>query len=283
MAHSHDKAVDPPSATHPFRRRLYDIIFKADTTAGKGFDIVLLLLIFLSVIAVMLETVEELDRRYHTLFLTIEWVVTVLFTLEYFLRIYCVQKPRYYIFSFYGLIDLLALLPTYISLVFVGSHYLLTIRALRLLRIFRVFKLARYLVEGRVLMQALRASRPKIIVFLTTVFAIVIFIGSLMYLIEGDADSGFTSIPRAVYWAIVTITTVGYGDIIPTTPLGQFLAAALMILGYAIIAVPTGIVSAELVEAKRHKNIPGVIECGVCGKEGHDIDAQFCKYCGANL
>lgn len=282
MDSSNQRKPHPPTPNN-LRGRIHAIIFEADTPLGKLFDIVLLVLILASVLAVMLETVHELDSKYHTLFLTIEWIVTILFTIEYLLRIYSVMRPSKYIFSFYGIIDLMAILPAYISLLIAGSQYLLTIRALRLLRIFRVFKLARYLVEGRVLMHALKASRPKIIVFLTTIFSLVIFIGTLMYLIEGDSDSGFTSIPRSVYWAIVTITTVGYGDIAPVTTLGQMLSAALMVLGYAIIAIPTGIVSVELAQASRELKAVNTTSCPSCAKEGHDIDAEFCKFCGANL
>lgn len=276
----------PVKHTHhdgTLRSKVHAIIFEAETPTGKIFDVLLLILILVSVLAVMLETVKEFDVKYHDLFLTIEWVVTILFTLEYGLRIYSVKKPSKYIFSFYGLVDLLAILPTYISLIFAGSQYLLTIRALRLLRIFRVFKLARYLVEGRVLIRALMASRPKIIVFLTTVFSIVIFIGSIMYLVEGEANEGFTSIPRSVYWAIVTITTVGYGDITPVTTLGQMLSAMLMVLGYAIIAVPTGIVSVEIAAASRQLKQVNTEACPSCGKDGHDVDAKHCKFCGAIL
>lgn len=282
MQSSNQPKPHPPTQ-NSLRARIHSVIFEAETPGGKIFDIALLILILASVVAVMLETVQELDAKYHNLFLTIEWVVTILFTIEYALRIYSVHKPKKYIFSFYGMIDLLAILPTYISILVAGSQYLLTIRALRLLRIFRVFKLARYLVEGRVLIRALMASRPKIIVFLTTVFSIVIFIGSIMYLVEGKADSGFTSIPRSVYWAIVTITTVGYGDISPATPLGQMLAAMLMVLGYAIIAVPTGIVSVEIAQASRELKAVNTTSCPSCAREGHDIDAEFCKFCGANL
>ena len=261
--------------------KIHEIIFEADTPMGKYFDVGLLIFIVLSVLAVILESVQELDYKYHTLFFFAEWLFTILFTIEYGLRIYCVRRPWRYIRSFYGIVDLLAILPTYLSVVLAGSQYLLTVRALRLLRIFRVFKLGRYLKETRILMIALRSSRPKIIVFLGTVLTVVIFIGSVMYLIEGDSDSGFTSIPRSIYWAIVTITTVGYGDIAPVTTLGQFLAATLMILGYGVIAVPTGIVSVELAQASRQQHFTR--SCKSCSKEGHDVDAEYCKYCGDEL
>lgn len=266
------------------RERIHEIIFEAETRWGKVFDVALLIAILFSVTVVSLESVDALHDRYWPLFMTLEWFFTVLFTIEYILRVYSVKQSRRYIFSFYGLVDLLSILPTYLSLFFAGTQYLITIRALRLLRIFRIFKLANYLTESYVLVEALRASRIKISVFLGTVLTVVVFIGSTMYLIEGQADSGFTSIPRSVYWAIVTITTVGYGDIAPVTPLGQFLSAVLMILGYGVIAVPTGIVSMELANA--HDEVTRKLNtrtCDNCARSGHDHDAQYCKYCGDSL
>ena len=231
------------------RNRIYTIIFGTDTAAGKAFDVVLLILILLSLVVVMLESVNELDAKYHALFFIIEWILTILFTIEYILRIYSSEHPRRYIFSFFGIVDILAIMPTYLTLFFDNTHYLVSVRALRLLRVFRIFKLVHFLGESRVLIKALRASWPKIMVFLIFVLIMVSIMGSVMYLIEGGAESGFTSIPRSIYWAIVTVTTVGYGDIAPSTNLGQFLAALLMIIGYGVIAVPTGIVGAEISKA----------------------------------
>lgn len=274
----------PKKSPQSLRNRLHEIIFEADTPAGKAFDVGLLLLIVLSVLVVVLESVEAIRRDYAALFFYAEWTLTILFTIEYALRIYSIEKPWKYIRSFYGIVDLLAILPTYLSLVFAGTHYLITIRALRLLRVFRVMKLGQYLSESNVLMEALRSSRRKIEVFLGVVLMIVLIIGSAMYVIESKQDSGFTSIPRSMYWAIVTVTTVGYGDIAPVTTLGQFLSAILMILGYGVIAVPTGIVSVELA----HASNPGpqklnTQSCRACSKEGHDTDALYCKYCGEPL
>lgn len=262
------------------RVRLHEIIFESDTPAGKAFDVALLWAIILSVFAVVLESVTSIGLTYGSALRMLEWMFTILFTVEYVLRLACVKKPLQYALSFFGIVDLLAILPTYLSLFFAGAQTLLVIRALRLLRVFRVFKLGRYVGEAKVLITALRASRAKIIVFLGAVLTIVLIVGTLMYLIEGEAN-GFTSIPRSVYWAIVTMTTVGYGDITPQTVLGQFLAAALMIVGYGIIAVPTGIVTIEIAEASRRALNPHV--CRSCSAEGHDTDAVHCKYCGAKL
>jgi len=267
----------------PLRARLHEIIFEADTPAGKAFDVLLLAAILLSVLVAMLDTVAVVHDRYGALLYGIEWFFTILFTIEYVLRFSCVRHPHRYATSFYGVVDLLAVLPTYLSLVIAGTQSLLVVRVLRLLRIFRVFKLARYLRASSVLWQALKASRPRITVFLLTVFTLVIVVGTLMYLIEGSAN-GFTSIPRAVYWAIVTMTTVGYGDIAPRTVLGQALAAMVMIMGYGIIAVPTGIFSVELVAAARQQERKVTTQvCPGCAKEGHDADAVHCKFCGSRL
>lgn len=266
--------------TNKFKKRLYDIIFEADTPAGKSFDVILLLMILISVAAVMMESVPAIEEKYsHWLNFT-EWLITVLFTAEYILRVYVVRKPARYIFSFYGIIDFLAILPTYLAVVFSGAHGLIIIRALRLLRIFRIFKLTRYTSEGSVLVRALKASRTKISVFLFAVFMLVIILGTIMYLIEGE-QSGFTSIPKGIYWAVVTLTTVGYGDIAPVTSLGQFVAALVMILGYGIIAVPTGIVTAEYSRVRKEEITTQT--CPECMREGHDPDAVYCKYCGAEL
>ena len=262
------------------REQLHEIIFEADTPGGKTFDVVLLWLILLSVLTVLLESVSSVRAQYGLELRAIEWLFTLLFTGEYVLRLYSVRQPGRYAVSFFGVVDLLAILPTYLSLVVAGTQSLLVIRALRLLRVFRVLKLAKYLGEANFLLAALRASRAKITVFLGTIMAIVLIVAALMYLIEGE-ETGFTSIPTAVYWAIVTMTTVGYGDIAPQTVAGQVLAAALMFLGCAIIAVPTGIVSVELAgQAPRKVSNQA---CPSCSAEGHDHDASHCKYCGAKL
>ncbi len=261
------------------KQRLYVIIFEADTPAGKAFDVALLWAILISIAAVMLESVPSMEERYGTVFRITEWILTVAFTIEYVVRIIASEKPRKYIFSFYGIIDFLAILPTYLSLVFVGTQYLLVIRALRLLRVFRILKLGRFVGEGEQLGRALRSSRHKIVVFLGAVLSIVVIMGTVMYLIEGG-ENGFTSIPRSVYWAIVTLTTVGYGDIAPQTVLGQAIASVIMIMGYAIIAVPTGIVTVELGKAQGKTK---EIICESCGKGGHAPDAIFCKHCGERL
>ncbi len=266
-----------------FKEKVYDIIFEADTPWGKFFDVSLLIIILLSVLVVMLETVGPIQERYQNLFFVLEWVFTIIFTIEYILRLYCVYKPMKYATSFFGIVDLLAILPTYLSLFIYGTHYLVVIRALRLLRVFRIFKLGHFIKESKIITDALKASRAKITVFLFSVLLLVVIIGSIMYLIEGgQPESGFSSIPRSVYWAIVTLTTVGYGDIAPQTEIGQFFAAVVMIMGYAIIAVPTGIVSAEMVQSARAEAL-NTHCCQHCSREGHDNDAKFCKYCGAEL
>ena len=280
--------INKQSKLSPLRTKIHEIIFEADTFAGKLFDVLLLIAIIVSILAVMLESVEEFNRQYAQVFHIVEWILTIFFTIEYMLRIFCVYHPMKYMTSFYGVIDLLAILPTYLSLFFVNTHYLMVIRALRLLRVFRIFKLTHFLKEGNLILNALRASRNKIAVFLFFILMVVTIIGSLMYLIEGNSNSGFTSIPRSIYWAIVTITTVGYGDIAPKTEIGQFLAAIVMIMGYAVIAVPTGIVSAEIIhttkeDAKRRSQMVSTQACRYCSKEGHDKDAIYCKYCGEEL
>lgn len=266
--------------TSTLRSRLHEIIFEADTRAGRTFDLVLLVLIVLSVVAVALESVSAIRAEYGPWLRGFEWFITVLFTLEYLLRLYSVGRPARYALSFFGVVDLLAILPTYISVVVPGAQSLLAIRALRLLRIFRILKLAHYVGEARELAAALRAGARKIVVFLGAVLTIVIVVGALMYLIEGEAN-GFTSIPESIYWAIVTLTTVGYGDIAPQTPLGKLLASAIMILGYGILAVPTGIVTVELASVSRRTLTTQT--CPECASEGHDSDARYCKYCGAKL
>ena len=270
----------PTQSAAPWRALVHEVIFEADTRAGKTFDVVLLWCIVLSVAAVLLESVPGVRARYELPLRLIEWGFTVLFTVEYVLRLACVGRPVKYATSFFGLVDLLAIAPTYLSVVLPGAQSLLVIRALRLLRIFRVLKLARFLTEAQILAQALRASRHKITVFLGTVLTLVLIVGTLMHLIEGGAH-GFDSIPRGVYWAIVTLTTVGYGDISPQTPLGQALASVVMILGYSIIAVPTGIVTVAL--SKASEQSVSTQACPQCSAEGHDADAKCCKYCGTRL
>lgn len=260
------------------RPALYKIIFKADSPVGKAFDVILLVVIICSVFVVMLESVSGIGLRYHRILYTLEWIFTVLFTIEYILRLYSSPRPGKYAHSFFGVIDLLAVIPTYLSVIFSGSQMLLVIRIFRLLRIFRIFKLTRYLGEARALRAALAQSRYKISVFLVVILSTVVIVGALMHLVEGAAG-GFTSIPRSIYWAIVTMTTVGYGDITPQTPLGQVLAALLMIMGYGVIAVPTGIVSAEMVLRKKM----GARTCPNCGHPDHEPDAAFCNKCGSRL
>lgn len=263
-----------------WRARLHEVIFEADTPAGRAFDVALLWCIVLSVLAVLLESVPAIRVRWEWPLRGIEWFFTILFTMEYILRLGSVGRPLRYGVSFYGLVDLVAIVPTYLSVLLPGAQTLLVIRALRLLRVFRVLKLARFISEARMLSLALRASRHKITIFLGTVLTLVLIIGTLMYLIEGERH-GFDSIPRSMYWAIVTLTTVGYGDIAPQTVLGQMLAGAVMILGYSIIAVPTGIVTVEL--SKATQRTVSTQACPQCSAEGHDADAKFCKYCGAAL
>jgi len=263
-----------------WRSKVHEFIFEADTPAGKMFDILLIATILLSVIAVMLDSVKVINLHYGDILYKIEWFFTILFTIEYLLRLISVGKPLKYATSFFGIIDLFAILPTYFSLLLPGSQYFLVIRLMRVLRIFRVLKLVRFLREARFLLQALRASSRKILIFFFTVLTLVVIFGSLMYVIENEAD-GFTSIPKSIYWAIVTLTTVGYGDISPQTPIGQSLAAIIMILGYSIIAVPTGIVTVEI--AQQYKEQISTQSCPQCSAEGHDHDAKHCKYCGSKL
>lgn len=263
-----------------WRHQLHEIIFESDTYAGRLFDIVLLLAIVLSVVAVMLESVPAVEAIWGAALRIAEWVFTILFTIEYLVRIIALKRPRYYVFSFYGLIDLLSVLPTYLSLMFAGTQALIVIRIFRLLRVFRILKLIRFLGEANVLIRALKDSLPKIIVFLVAIVCIATIMGTTMYLVEGP-EHGFRSIPMSVYWAVVTLTTVGYGDISPQTPLGQSIATILMIMGYGIIAVPTGIVTAHL--TRRNMEAIDSPACPGCGNERHDIDARFCKKCGANL
>ena len=263
-----------------WRRNLYTIIFEAETPSGKLFDITLLIAIFISVTAVILESVSAIKTDYgHTLRI-VEWLFTILFSIEYILRVVSSPKPIRYIFSFFGIVDILSIIPTYFSLFGGEMHSLMVIRGFRLLRIFRVLKLGRFLLEADQLLEGLAASRRKVSVFLGTVLTIVIIMGTIMYLIEGP-EHGFTSIPKGIYWAIVTMTTVGYGDISPSTPLGQALASLIMILGYGIIAVPTGIVTVEL--TKNAINRQTTRSCHNCMLVGHELDANFCRNCGTKL
>ncbi|WP_162053100.1 ion transporter [Pontibacter pamirensis] len=262
------------------KHKIYTLIFEAETPAGKVFDVILLLLILLSVLVVSLESIEELSYHYLPFFRFLEWTFTIIFTIEYALRIYSTPRPFKYIFSFFGIVDLLSILPTYLSLIIFGSQSLLVVRVLRLVRIARIFKLTRFINEGNVLSKALRASMNKILVFIGVVLLVVVIVGSMMYLIEGEA-SGFTSIPKSIYWTIVTLTTVGYGDIAPATPLGQMLASCIMIMGYGIIAVPTGIVSVEL--AKSDRETANTRVCPNCHVEGHPVGAKYCFNCGYKL
>lgn len=265
------------------KHTIRDIIFRHDTPSSKAFDIILMVLIIISIILVMLESVEEIRMNHYNLLWTLEWIITIMFTIEYVLRIYTTNKKWAYIKSFYGLVDLVSIIPTYLTLFAIASHYLITVRVLRLLRVFRIFKLSQYLGEGKILAEALRASRPKITVFLTAVLTAAVIIGSVMYMVESYEGTKFTSIPRSIYWAIVTLTTVGYGDISPVTTLGQTLAAVVMILGYGIIAVPTGIVSAELVNAQSEADMLELQSCHICDAENLSPDAFFCMYCGTEL
>lgn len=262
------------------KQKIQEIIFEADTFWGKVFDILLLFAIVSSIIAVMLESVESIHEKYGKILTIFEWIVTILFTIEYALRIYATGKPLKYIFSFYGVIDFISFAPTYLMPFFPQSQYFFVARALRLLRIFRILKLVRYVRGSRTLISALRQSRGKIVVFVTSVLVLVVIMGTLMYLIE-DGTHGFTSIPRSIYWAVVTLTTVGYGDIVPFTTLGKLLASFIMILGYGIIAVPTGIFAAEF-SRKRSLSI-NTQACPQCTKEGHDEDSKYCKDCGSEL
>ncbi len=262
--------------------KLYEIVFEADTPQGKAFDIILLISILFSILIVMLESVDSYNQKFSSFFNSIEWFFTIIFTIEYILRIIIVNKKSKYIFSFYGIIDLLTILPFFIGLFLpFGAKSLAIIRSFRLLRVFRIFKLPRYVSESQTLIKALIASKQRIGVFFFFVIMIVFILGTVMYLIE-DKDAGFTNIPQSIYWAVVTLTTVGYGDIAPVTPLGKFIAGFVMILGYAIIAIPTGIITSEMNKANKKDGISTQV-CPNCLKEGHDTDADFCKFCGAEI
>lgn len=268
----------PPDHWPAWRQRAYIIIFGHDTPAGKAFDLALIISITLSVIAVMLDSVASIHDAYGGALYVVEWFFTVLFTVEYVLRLACVRRPAQYARSFFGLVDLASILPTYLSVLIPGAQALLVIRILRVLRIFRILKLAEYIGEADVLLVAIRSARRKLAIFIATVLVLAVILGAAMYIVEG-ASHGYSSIPRAVYWTIVTITTVGYGDISPETPLGQALASVIMLLGYAIVAVPTGIVTVEM--ARQKFQPPN--RCPECGLDDHESDAAFCKRCGTGL
>ncbi len=264
----------------PWRHRLHEILFEADTKTGRWFDLALMCLIIATVIAVTLESVSSIAVEYSQFFYVFELTVTIIFSVEYLLRIIAVRKPLAYITSFYGIVDLISILPFYLAYVLSGAQSMAVVRSLRLLRVFRVMKLGAMLGEAQHLASALSRSRDKIFVFLGVVITISVIAGTVMYLVEGGSNDGFTSIPKSVYWAVVTMTTVGYGDISPQTPLGQFLSTVLMFSGYAIIAVPTGIVSVELARSTQKV---GTQACKECMAEGQDSDANYCKVCGAAL
>ena len=272
------KATEP--SPRGWRHRLHEIIFESDTRAGRAFDVALLMAVLLSVLAVMLESVASVRDRFGTELKVLEWVFTLLFTLEYGLRLLALRHPGTYVVSFFGVVDLLSFVPTYLSALFPGAQALVVIRAFRVIRLFRIFKLLRHVHQAQALSQALRASRPKILVFLVGMAGTVVTMGAVIYLVEGG-QNGFTSIPRSVYWAVVTVTTVGYGDMVPATPLGQAIAALAMITGYATIAVPTGIIGADLLEATRKLAVGQA--CPGCGVQGHDADAIYCKHCATKL
>ena len=264
-----------------WRTRLHETIYESNTKAGKTFDVALLVFILGSIIVVMLDSIESYHSKYGNLFSVLEWIFTILFSIEYILRLISIKRPLRYVVSFLGIIDLLAIIPSYLSIFLVGAESLLVLRALRLLRIFRIFKLTHFLTEMEFLKTAVFSSLKKISIFMLVVLALVIILGSVMYLVE-NGENGFTSIPESIYWAIVTITTVGYGDISPVTPLGKLIASIMMFIGYGIIAVPTGIITTDIALAVRSRK-HGTETCPGCGMEGHDRDAKFCKYCGTTL
>lgn len=265
-----------------WRHKLHEIIYEADTPSGKIFDVAILIVIVISIALVMLESVGHLSLKYYWEFYIAEWIITLIFTIEYILRIISIKKPKHYIFSFYGIVDLLSTIPTYIAFVFGGHNLLFAVRALRLLRVFRVLKITRYIGESNRLKNALKSSGPKITVFLFAVIIICIIAGTLMHLIEGEAG-GFDNIPVSIYWSIVTLTTVGFGDIHPITPLGQFIASFIMIVGYGIIAVPTGIVSSEFTKSQKDSIPKNTQACRFCNETEHLDDAEFCHNCGRRL
>ena len=264
-----------------WREKIHEIIYEADTPEGKLFDVILLITIIASILLVMLESVESIDFKYHEYLNIGEWIITIFFSIEYILRIISIKKPLKYIFSFYGIIDLLSTIPMYLTFILVGSHSLVALRALRLLRVFRILKLARYTGASEKLTLAMRASKAKISVFLFFIVIVCIILGTVMYMVEGQ-ENGFTNIPKSIYWAIVTLTTVGFGDIAPQTPLGQLIASVIMILGYAVIAIPTGIVSSELTKSTLNEDV-NTQSCPNCLKEKHKDNAIYCYNCGSVL
>ncbi|WP_037320455.1 ion transporter [Salegentibacter sp. Hel_I_6] len=265
-----------------WKSKVHEIIYEADTPSGKFFDIALLVVIFASIILVMLESVSSINVKYYWHFYIAEWIITIIFTIEYILRIIAIKKPKNYIFSFYGIVDLLSTIPTYIAFIFGGHNLLFAVRALRLLRVFRILKIARYVGESNRLLLALRNSRPKIIVFLFAVLIICIIMGTVMHLVEGE-EGGFDNIPLSIYWCIVTLTTVGFGDIHPVTPAGRFIASFIMIVGYGIIAVPTGIVTSEITRSQKDKIPTNTQACPHCNETNHLDKAEFCHNCGKVL
>ena len=270
----------------PTKDRLHEIIFEADTPEGKAFDIALIIVILASLFVAIIETVSAVKIRYGRMLYSLEWVFTIAFIIEYLLRVYSTRKPRSYIFSFFGIVDLLSILPVFLSIVFVDSHSLIIIRSVRLLRIFRVLKLVNLILESMTLWRAIKKSQAKITVFLLFLVVHVLIFGSVMYLVEHNVNSGFENIPQSIYWAIVTLTTVGYGDVSPITPFGKFIASLVMISGYAVIAVPTGIITSEVIKAGAEKDISKASNtqaCRYCLKDSHDADAKYCKYCGERM
>ncbi len=278
-------AMQSPTGSRSWRSRLHEIIYETNTPAGKAFDVALLFFIVASLVIVAMDSVPETHAKHGLLFYRLEWALTIVFTLEYILRLLVIRKPMRFVRSPLGLIDLLAILPSYLSFFIPGAQSLLVLRVMRLLRVFRIFKLSHYMKEAQFLTEALRGSLRKIAIFMFTVVTITIILGSVMYLVEG-AEAGFTSIPTSIYWAVVTITTVGYGDIAPLTALGKLISSLMMLIGYGIIAVPTGIISSEIVARQRAQQKvaeQGGEVCPSCGKEGHDRNAIFCKWCGSRL
>ncbi len=281
MYYNFYKTVNNKKQKNSGKNKLHEIIYEADTTQGKLFDVILLVAILTSIILVMLESVQSIDTKYHNTLYFGEWIITILFSIEYLLRIIAIRKPRKYIFSFFGMVDFLSTIPFYLSLFFAGSQGLIALRALRLLRVFRILKLARYIGASNKLILALKASKAKIAVFLFFVLIVCIILGTVMYMIEGQ-ENGFTNIPKSIYWAIVTLTTVGFGDIAPQTPLGQLISSIIMILGYSIIAIPTGIVSSEISKTSETLDT-NTQSCPNCLKEKHAKNAIYCYHCGSTL